>query len=124
MAKNLTKYLDSAHDTILTATRALNDVTGYSAIEKLKKSIETQEDDLKKAKEKVKQCKIAYGEAIQRRSHSQREVNELLTRKHNWSLNDLERFTELYRNDHENEIHEQEAEKNWTKLKVKLMGCN
>ena len=43
--------------------------------------------------------------------HIHKEVNELLTRKHNWSLNDLERFTELYRNDHENEIHEQEAEK-------------
>lgn len=122
LAKNLTKYLDSAHDTILTATRALNDVTGYSAIEKLKKSIETQEDDLKKAKEKVKQCKIAYGEAIQRRSHSQREVNELLTRKHNWSLNDLERFTELYRNDHENEIHEQEAEKKLDEAESKVDG--
>ena len=36
IGQNLTKYLDSAHDTILTATRALNDVTGYSAIEKLK----------------------------------------------------------------------------------------
>ncbi|RCK54823.1 Sensitive to high expression protein 9, mitochondrial [Candida viswanathii] len=111
MAKKLTKYLDSAHDTILTATRALNDVTGYSAIEKLKKSIEEQEVDLKQAKENVKKCKVAYGEAIQRRSHSQREVNELLTRKHNWSLHDLERFTELYRNDHENERMEEEAEK-------------
>ena len=122
LAKNLTKYLDSAHDTILTATRALNDVTGYSAIEKLKKSIETQEVDLKKAKETVKQCKIAYGEAIQRRSQSQREVNELLTRKHNWSLNDLERFTELYRNDHENEIHEQEAERKLDEAESKVDG--
>lgn len=120
LAKRLTKYLDSAHDTILTATRALNDVTGYSAIEKLKKSIEQQEDDLKQAKENVKKCKIAYGEAIQRRSHSQREVNELLTRKHNWTLNDLERFTELYRNDHENERLEEDAEKKLDEAESKV----
>ncbi|EMG50889.1 hypothetical protein G210_0138 [Candida maltosa Xu316] len=120
LAKKLTKYLDSAHDTILTATRALNDVTGYSAIEKLKKSIEVLEDDLKKAKEKVKKCKAAYGEAIQRRSQSQREVNELLTRKHNWSSNDLERFTELYRNDHENERLEHEAERNLDEMESKV----
>ena len=120
MAKKLAKYLDSVSDTIFTATRALNDVTGYSAIEKLKKSIEDQEVDLKQAKDNVKKFKAAYGDAIQRRSHSQREVNELLTRKHNWSLHDLERFTELYRNDHENERLEEEAEKKLDEAESKV----
>ncbi|CAI5756374.1 unnamed protein product [Candida verbasci] len=112
ISKKITKYLDSLHDTILTATRALNDVTGYSAIEKLKKSIEDQEQQLKEAKDYVKKCKGLYAESIQKRSKSQREVNELLTRKHNWSSQDLERFTELYRNDHENEQNEEKNEMN------------
>lgn len=120
LTRKVSNYLDSAHDTILTVTRALNDVTGYSAIERLKKSIHEQEDDLKKAKEEVKKCKQEYAEAIQRRSHSQREVNELLTRKHNWSLHDLERFTELYRNDHHNETNEQECEQKLQEAELKV----
>lgn len=41
---------------------------------------------------------------------SQREVNELLQRKHAWSPADLERFTHLYRNDHANEVAESETQ--------------
>jgi sensitive to high expression protein 9 len=110
-SKKLANYLESLQETILTATRALNDVTGYSAIEKLKNSITKLEDELKESKATVKMSKKAYGEAINLRSQSQREVNELLTRKHNWSSDDLERFTELYRNDHTNELRENEAQK-------------
>lgn len=70
----------------------------------------------------MKKCKQEYGEAIQRRSHSQREVNELLTRKHNWSPHDLERFTELYRNDHQNENYEQSCEKKLEEAELKVDG--
>lgn len=104
--KKFDKYMDSLQYTILKATRALNDVTGYSSIEKLRSSIETLEVDLKQAKENVKSCKQAYTEAIAQRSQLQKEVNELLTRKHDWSPQDLERFTELYRNDLVNEQNE------------------
>ncbi|KAK6458630.1 Mdm33 family-domain-containing protein [Scheffersomyces xylosifermentans] len=108
--KKLEVTLDSLQETILKATRLLNDVTGYSAIEKLKKAIQTLETELKEAKDEVKSCKHKYSEAILRRSASQREVNDLLTRKHNWTAGELERFTELYRNDHLNEQQETEAE--------------
>lgn len=110
LARRLEVYLDSLQDTIFTATRALNDVTGYSSIEKLKASIDVLENQLKEAKEDVKKCKLGYSEAILNRSKLQREVNELLTRKHNWSSEDLERFTDLYRNDHTNEQREAETE--------------
>lgn len=120
MSKKLEEYLDSIQETILTATRALNDVTGYSAIEKLKKSIERLEEELLECKEQVRECKWAYTEAIQRRSDSQREVNELLTRKQNWTTQDLERFTELYRNDHANERLESEAEKHLEEAEQKV----
>lgn len=36
-------------------------------------------------------------------------MNELLQRKHAWSPQDLERFTSLYRSDHENELLEESA---------------
>ena len=53
-----------------------------------------------------------YTRAISQRSSSQREVNELLQRKHAWTPNDLERFTELYRSDHANEQAEAAAQEN------------
>ena len=53
-----------------------------------------------------------YTLAISQRSSSQREVNELLQRKHAWSPNDLERFTQLYRSDHANEQAEAAAQEN------------
>lgn len=110
LAKRLEKYLDSLQDAIFTATRTLNDVTGYSLIEKLKQSIEDLELSLKQSRDEVKRCKEAYSEAINRRSQLQKEVNELLTRKHDWSPDDLERFTTLYRNDHANEQAEQSTQ--------------
>ena len=54
----------------------------------------------------------AYSAAITQRSASQREVNELLQRKHAWTPNDLERFTGLYRSDHANEQAESAAQEN------------
>ena len=39
-------------------------------------------------------------------------MNELLQRKHAWTPNDLERFTELYRSDHANEQAESAAQEN------------
>ncbi|CAN3356445.1 sensitive to high expression protein 9, mitochondrial [Diutina catenulata] len=119
-SKSLSRHFESFQTTILTATRALNDATGYSAIEKLKKSIDNLEEDLKEAKQQVKDGKQVYGDAIQLRSTSQREINELLTRKHQWSSADLERFTDLYRNDHTNELREKEAADNLSQAEQRV----
>ncbi|KAK4693723.1 hypothetical protein P7C71_g3727, partial [Lecanoromycetidae sp. Uapishka_2] len=78
--------MDHLQSNIFIAGQRLNDLTGYSGIEALKKDIEEQ--------------------------GSQREVNELLQRKHAWTPNDLERFTELYRSDHANEQAETAAQEN------------
>lgn len=120
IAKKFEGYLDSLQDTIFTATRALNDVTGYSSIEKLKTSINNLETQLKTEKDNVKKCKDLYSQAILRRSLLQREINELLTRKHNWSPEDLERFTNLYRNDHVNEKDELTAHTNLNDAELKV----
>jgi sensitive to high expression protein 9 len=81
----------------------------------------------------LQQAKSDYTAAIAQRSASQREVNELLQRKHNWSPQDLERFTSLYRSDHANEqaesnaqaavtVAESEAEEASTKLSATILA--
>ena len=47
-------------------------------------------------------------------------MNELLQRKHAWTPNDLERFTELYRSDHTNEQLETAAQANLTAVEKQV----
>ena len=64
------------------------------------------------SRKELQAAREAYSTAISQRSGSQREVNELLQRKHAWTPNDLERFTALYRSDHANEQAETAAQEN------------
>ncbi|OBA22128.1 hypothetical protein METBIDRAFT_18948, partial [Metschnikowia bicuspidata var. bicuspidata NRRL YB-4993] len=114
-------------DSLRLAARSLNDATGYSGIEKHKLLVEQVERDIKQAREAVKIAKASYERAIQNRSDLQKEINELLTRKHTWSPIDVERFTELYKNDHRNQHDEvssklalDEAEQNVEAVQIKL----
>ncbi|SCU95234.1 LADA_0G14422g1_1 [Lachancea dasiensis] len=110
-AKKLELYFDSLQETIFTATRALNDVTGYSSIQKLRTSIEMMEVQLEAAKGQVKSSKVQYNDAIDVRARSQVEVNDLLQRKHSWTAQDLDRFTLLYKDDSLNVKREEDAKK-------------
>lgn len=67
---------------------------------------------VKSTRASLQSAREAYSKAISQRSGSQREVNELLQRKHAWSPEDLERFTALYRSDHANEQAEAAAQEN------------
>lgn len=78
------------------------------------------ENQVLEARSIVRQAKDAYSAAISRRSASQREVNELLQRKHAWSAADLERFTSLYRSDHANEVAETETQEFLAKAEHEL----
>ncbi|KAL1999834.1 hypothetical protein VTN02DRAFT_3908 [Thermoascus thermophilus] len=110
LSKKFTNLMDNLQSNIFIAGQRLNDLTGYSSIEALKREIQDQETKVKETRAEVRRAKEAYAAAINRRSASQREVNELLQRKHAWSPVDLERFTSLYRNDHANEVAETEAQ--------------
>ncbi|TQB76654.1 sensitivity to high expression protein she9 [Monascus purpureus] len=114
-AKKFSSMMDDLQSNIFVAGQHLNDLTGYSSIEALKKQIHEQEQRARDSRQRVREAKEAYTDAINRRSASQREVNELLQRKHNWSATDLERFTSLYRNDHANEVAEAEAQEALTR---------
>ncbi|MCJ1463489.1 sensitivity to high expression protein she9 [Pseudocyphellaria aurata] len=102
--------MDHLQSNIFIAGQRLNDLTGYSGIEALKKEIEEQEKTVRTSRSSLQQAREAYSAAINSRSASQREVNELLQRKHAWTSNDLERFTSLYRSDHANEQSESAAQ--------------
>ena len=101
--------MDHLQSNAFLAGQRLNDLTGYTGIEALKHSIEQQEARAQATKQALGAAKDAYAGAIAQRSASQREVNELLQRKHAWAPADLERFTALYRSDHANEQGEAEA---------------
>ena len=101
--------MDRLQSNVFVASQRLNDLTGYSGIEALKRNIQGQEVFVRQARQAVREAKEAYTNTIAQRSASQREVNELLQRKHAWSPADLERFTALYRSDHANEQAETKA---------------
>ncbi|KIV93501.1 hypothetical protein PV10_04712 [Exophiala mesophila] len=111
LRKRFTHLMDNYQTHIFTASQRLNDLTGYSGIEALKKQIESLETQVQNSRQSVKECRDRYSEAIATRSTTQREVNDLLHRKHTWSPTDLERFTSLYRSDHANEQAEIVAQK-------------
>ncbi|KAL7269714.1 sensitivity to high expression protein she9 [Rhizina undulata] len=108
-SKRFSKAMDDLQSAVFTAGQRLNDLTGYADIDTMKKNIEQQELHVKNSREEVRRAKEEYQSAINRRSASQREVNQLLQRKHAWMPDDLERFTELYRSDHANEQAEMAA---------------
>lgn len=85
--------------------------TGYTAIEELKHRIGTLETSLEAARTLASTAKKTYLMAVQERSASQRETNDLLSRKNSWSETDLSRYTELLRKEHALSRHESEAEK-------------
>jgi sensitive to high expression protein 9, mitochondrial len=103
--------MDNFQSHLFTASQRLNDLTGYSGIEALKNDISAQEDLVSSSRKAVNEAREKYAAAIATRSTTQREVNDLLHRKHAWSSVDLERFTSLYRSDHANEQAEVAAQK-------------
>ncbi|KAL8694835.1 MAG: hypothetical protein Q9218_000594 [Villophora microphyllina] len=115
LSHRFTHLMDTVQTSLFTLPQHLNHLTGYTGIESLKASIAAQEANLETTRSVLAAARTAYSAAIKQRSASQREVNELLQRKHIWSPADLERFTELYRSDHANELHESQAHEALTK---------
>ncbi|KTW32945.1 hypothetical protein PNEG_04251 [Pneumocystis murina B123] len=109
VSKHIQNYVSWIKTYFTSVEEKINQLTGYAKIEQLKCLISEQETNLKKARIETKEAKYKHTLAIQERLKLQREVNELLQRKHLWTPSDLERFTSLYRYDHVNEQEEQKA---------------
>ncbi|GAK67960.1 mitochondrial distribution and morphology family 33 [Moesziomyces antarcticus] len=88
-----------------------NTYSGYAAIESLKQQITLLESDLDTKRLLAAQAKRDYLDSVQSRSASQRETNDLLSRKASWTETDLSRYTQLLRAEHTMTKHEAEAEK-------------
>ncbi|KAL7419084.1 sensitivity to high expression protein she9 [Cryptotrichosporon argae] len=78
----------------------INETTGYSDVEELKREVRVREDELRRLRAEARAAKLAYDEAVSSRSSSQRDLNALLERKHMWTDGDVARFTALVRSDH------------------------
>ncbi|KAI4124302.1 MAG: hypothetical protein LQ338_004877 [Usnochroma carphineum] len=109
LSHRFTHLMDTMQSTLVKSTQHLNTLTGYTGIESLKALISAQETHLQRTRSALSAARAAYTQAISQRSSSQREVNELLQRKNTWTPQDLERFTQLYRSDHANELNESRA---------------
>lgn len=101
--------MDNLQGNIFLASQHINDLTGYSGIEALKRTITAHEQQLEASQEDVRVSRLNYKQLVADRAASQREVTTLLARKDTWTPIDLERFTSLYRSDHGNEHAVQEA---------------
>lgn len=98
--QTFSQAMDNLQARVLTASQTLNDITGYSGIEAIKKENDALEAQLAAAHVRVRTARQAYKSSNTKRATTQREVTTLLARKDTWSPVDLERFTELYRTDH------------------------
>lgn len=101
--------MDNFQTRLLTATQTLNDLTGYSAIEEIKRQNAQLEVSHAAAQTRLRDARHNYKSLTQHRATTQREVTTLLARKDTWNPLDLERFTSLYRLDHELEAQVAQA---------------
>lgn len=116
--------MDNLQARALTASQTLNDVTGYSSIEAIKRDNDTMEQSLDAAQERVRTARAAYKTSNTKRAATQREVTTLLARKDTWSPTDLERFTELYRTDHVLEGEVVSAQESLTEAEAEEQSLN
>ncbi|KXH63860.1 She9/Mdm33 family protein [Colletotrichum salicis] len=100
LSEKLSHLLDTAQTRLLTASTTLNTLTGYSPIEEIKRQNTLLETRLAEAQDLVRTARLTYKTTNAKRATTQREVTTLLARKEMWSPTDLERFTQLYRQDH------------------------
>ncbi|KAL2875775.1 sensitivity to high expression protein she9 [Colletotrichum sp. CLE4] len=100
LSEKLSHLLDTAQTRLLTASTTLNTLTGYSPIEEIKRQNTLLETRLAEAQDLVRTSRLTYKTTNAKRATTQREVTTLLARKEMWSPIDLERFTQLYRQDH------------------------
>jgi sensitive to high expression protein 9 len=122
--QKFSNVMDNLQSRVLTASQTLNDITGYSAIDSIKADNEKTEASLNAAQDLVRSARAAYKTSNSKRAATQREVTTLLARKDSWSPADLERFTALYRTDHELEGAVTSAQEALTEAEVEEQSLN
>lgn len=90
----------SSSTSLETIQAKFNELTGWSEIEDLKSQIRQAEKAHDRARTTLREAHTALEEAHAKRAACQRDVNELLQRKHAWEPSDVARFTQLYAEEH------------------------
>ena len=92
-------------DSLTRIAQKINIYTGtdYANIQKLRESIQDLEGSLRSHHENVTSTKVAHKAALSTQRTHQKEVVQLLERKHSWSDSDMERYMGLIRSEHANE---------------------
>ncbi|KAJ2723926.1 sensitivity to high expression protein she9 [Coemansia sp. Benny D115] len=104
------RALPKDDDWVTWLSKALNQITGYNRISDLKAQVEASGAEFKQARERLEAIKSNHAQTVQERMANQREINGLLQRKHLWNEEDVARFTDLYRSEHQAEVLEMEAD--------------
>ncbi|KKA30405.1 hypothetical protein TD95_005067 [Thielaviopsis punctulata] len=103
LSERFSVFMDNVQNRLVHASATLNTLTGYTPIEAIKHSNAQLETALADAQRRVRSARSHYKTMHTRRAATQHEVTTLLARKDVWTPADLERFTTLYRADHEME---------------------
>ncbi|KAJ2779502.1 sensitivity to high expression protein she9 [Coemansia javaensis] len=96
-------------DWVAWAGAALNEITGYRQVAQLKVRVEASSHEFQVARQRLDAAKAQHRQATQDRIANQREISSLLQRKHLWQDDDVARFTDLYRQEHQAEAAEQQS---------------
>ncbi|KAK3956672.1 Mdm33 family-domain-containing protein [Pseudoneurospora amorphoporcata] len=118
LSARFSTIMDNFQTRLLTATQTLNDLTGYSAIEQIKRQNAELEVTHRVAQTRLRDARHNYKSLTMHRATTQREVTTLLARKDTWNPLDLERFTSLYRLDHELEAQVAQAAQELTEAET------
>jgi sensitive to high expression protein 9 len=96
--------------------RRWNSYSGYEEVTEAKALVLEAEVQLKELREQQAIERKAYVSAVTRRADSQRNLNELLSRKSTWNEQDLSRYTELLRSEHGDSQHEKETTERFERM--------
>lgn len=111
ITKRFHRYMEHLLNLAAIYSQRLNIYTGtdYTGISALRTAISSQEQLVRSALHSVAGAKDDYAAAFAAQAASQKEVVQLLERKHSWTSSDLERYMALIRSEHINEQGVQRA---------------
>jgi len=111
LTKRFHRYMEHLLNLAAIYSQRLNIYTGtdYTGISALRTAIGSQEQLVRSALHSVAGAKDDYAAAFAAQAASQKEVVQLLERKHSWTSSDLERYMALIRSEHINEQGVQRA---------------
>lgn len=102
------------------ANATLNSMTGYDTVDILKEKVLEFEVHYSDSRRQLQQLKSLHEQLQSKQSRCQRDINNLLQRKHLWTPDDVSLFTELFRNEHELD-HEEKKSKDLVLSAEKLV---